>query len=212
MPASIVFCDVETTGLGESDRVITFAGIGLRTAALANGQFDLSYSHLVFDPGKKSHSKAELAHGYSDWSSRFQDPFSVYADELWQFLRSYELFVAHNAAFDFEFISREMRFAGLPTLALPMYCTMEGYRARGIGGSASLNAVCQRINLTRAGHLHGALEDAWLAMQVYLWLHDCPLRADLPSAIPLTPTNLHDAPPELEGRTPRRKWHGQLED
>lgn len=207
MPSSVAFCDVETTGLSEHDRVITFAGIGLKTASLARGEFDLAYSYLIFDPGKKSHQKAEQVHGYSDWASRFQDPFSVYADELWKFLSSYDVLVAHNAAFDFGFINREMVLAGLSELSRPIFCTMEAYRARGIGGSASLNAVCRQINLVRASEVHGALEDAWLAMQVYLWLHGCPLRAGIPADLPLVPSNLHDVPPELD-RTPRRKWHG----
>src|SRR3954468_15508526 len=160
--ASVAFCDVETTGLSHTDRIVSFGGIGLRTAALASGKFDISFSYLVFDPGKKSHPKAEQVHGYSEWTLRFQDPFSLYAEEIFSFLASYELLVAHNAEFDFEFLDREMRLVGLPTIPQPIYCTMQGYRQLGLGGSASLSAVCQRINLTRTGSLHGAIEDAWL--------------------------------------------------
>jgi DNA polymerase III subunit epsilon len=205
LPASIISIDVETTGLAASDRVVSFAGIGLKTEALASGKFELSYLHLVFDPGKKRHPEAEKVHGYSDWALRFQNPFSVYAEDIRRFVSSYALLVAHNASFDFGFMNREMTMAGLPALTVPVYCTMQGYQALGIGGSASLNAVCQRINLARVGNLHGALEDAWLAMQVYLWLHDCPHRVDLPATVPRIPTNFHEVPPVLEGRTPRRK-------
>ena len=63
-----------------------------------------------------------------------------------------------------------MRLAGLPALTRPVYCTMKGYRARGLGGRASLSAVCRHIKLARAGYLHDAIEDTWLAMQIYLWL------------------------------------------
>ena len=42
----------------------------------------------------------------------------------------------------------------------PIYCTMKGYRALELGGSASLSAVCHHIKLARAGDLHGAIEDA----------------------------------------------------
>jgi hypothetical protein len=104
-------------------------------------------------------------------SWRFRDRFEVHAAQVWRFLTSYELLVAHNAAFDFRFINREMTAAGLSSLARPIYCTMKGYRALGLGGSASLNAVCSQIKLARAGDLHDAIEDAWLAMQIYLWLH-----------------------------------------
>jgi hypothetical protein len=52
----------------------------------------------------------------------------------------------HNAAFDLRFINREMRLSGLPVLTRPVYCTMKGYRALELGGSASLGAVncCSR--------------------------------------------------------------------
>ena len=63
-----------------------------------------------------------------------------------------------------------MRLSGLPALTRPIYCTMKGYRALDLGGSAALSAVCRRIKLARAGDLHDAVEDAWLAMQIYLWL------------------------------------------
>ena len=207
LPSTVLFCDVETTGLTASDRIVSFAGIGLKTAALASGNFELAYWHLIFDPGRKSHPQAERVHGYSDWALRFQNPFSVYADEIWHFVSSYELVVAHNASFDVGFIDRELILAGLPRIPKPVYCTMEGYRALGVGGSASLNAVCSRINLARASNRHGALEDAWLAMQVYLWLHNCPLRPALPATFPLIPINFHEVPPPLDGTTPRRKWH-----
>ena len=82
-------------------------------------------------------------------SLRLQDPFAVHAADVWRFLTSYELLVAHNAAFDLRFINREMRLSGLPALTRPVYCTMKGYRALELGGSASLSAVCRHIKLAR---------------------------------------------------------------
>src|SRR5437879_12674457 len=60
---------------------------------------------------------------------------------------------------------------------------MQGYLALDLGGSASLSAVCRHIKLARAGDLHDAIEDAWLAMQIYLWLHGCPLQGRLRAAM-----------------------------
>jgi DNA polymerase III subunit epsilon len=192
IPASVAFCDVETTGLAKDDRIVSFGGIGMISSELAAGQLDLRYSYLVFNPGKKNHRHAEQVHGFSDLSLRFQDPFKVHAAQVRRFLTSYQLLVAHNAAFDLRFINRELTLARLPTLTQPIYCTMKGYRALGIGGSASLNAVCSQIKLARSGETHGAMEDAWLSMQIYLWLHDCPHQARLPDSIPRTPSNFRD--------------------
>ena len=76
---------------------------------------------------------------------------SQHAADVWRFLSSYELLVAHNAAFDLSFINREMRLSGLPALTRPVYCTMKEYRALNLGGSASLSAICRQIKLARSG-------------------------------------------------------------
>src|SRR5215218_1832839 len=113
LPASAAFCDVETTGLGNHDRIVSFGGIGMISRDLAKGRPDLAYLYLVFDPGMGNHRNAEQIHGFSDSALRLQDPFAVHAADVWRFLTSYELLVAHNAAFDLRFINREMRLSGL---------------------------------------------------------------------------------------------------
>jgi DNA polymerase-3 subunit epsilon len=70
---------------------------------------------------------------------------------------------------------------------------MKGYRALELGGSASLSAVCHRIRRARAGDLHGAVEDAWLAMKIYLWLHRCPIRGQSRRSLPRIPYNFRRA-------------------
>jgi DNA polymerase III subunit epsilon len=190
LPASVVFCDVETTGVIQRDRIVSFGGIGMMSHNPAKGRPELKYLYLVFDPGMSSHRHAERIHGFSDSTLRLQDPFAVHAAEVWRFLTSYELLVAHNAAFDLRFINREMRLSGLPALTRPVYCTMKEYRALNFGGSASLSAICRQIKLARSGDLHDAIEDAWLTMQIYLWLHSCPLQRRLRGSLPRTPFNL----------------------
>jgi DNA polymerase III subunit epsilon len=193
LPASVVFCDVETTGLGNHDRIVSFGGIGMTSHNLAKGQLDLEYVYLVFNPGTGNGHVAEQIHGFSASALRLQDPFAVHADNVRRFLTSYELLVAHNAAFELRFINREMRLSGLPALTRPVYCTMKAYRALDLGGSASLSAVCRHIKLARAGDLHDAIEDAWLAMQIYLWLHGCPLQGRWRGLLPRTPSNFRHA-------------------
>jgi DNA polymerase III subunit epsilon len=190
LPASVAFCDVETTGLGKHDRVVSFGGIGMISRNLMKGAGDLKYVYLVFDPGMGNCSGAARIHGFSDSTLRLQDPFTRHAAMVRRFLTSHELLVAHNAAFDLRFINREMSFSNLAPLTRPVYCTMKGYRALGLGGSASLSAVCHHVKLARAGDLHDAIEDAWLAMQIYLWLHGCPLQCRLRGSLPRAPSNL----------------------
>src|SRR6266550_1393933 len=110
LPASVAFCDVETTGLGHHDRIVSFGGIGMISRDLSKGGPGLAYLYLVFDAGS------------------------------------------------------------------------ENNRALGLGGSASLSAVCRCIKLARSGGTHGAMEDAWLSMQIYLWLHGCPHQGRLPDS------------------------------
>ena len=104
LPASAAFCDVETTGLGNDDRIVSFGSIGMISRGLAKGRPNLEYLYLVFDPGRANRRAAEQIHGFSDSALRLQDPFAVHAADIWRFLASYELFVAHNAAFDVRFI------------------------------------------------------------------------------------------------------------
>ena len=38
LPASVAFCDVETTGLGKHDRIVSFGGIGMISSNLMTGR------------------------------------------------------------------------------------------------------------------------------------------------------------------------------
>jgi hypothetical protein len=74
------------------------------------------------------------------------------------------------------------------------------------GGSAALSSVCQRLGLGRQRERHDALHDAWLAMQVYLWLQKSPLYKT-PFSVVAGPGfgNLREIPPKPEGPLPRRR-------
>ncbi len=190
IPASVVFIDVETTGLYSNDRIVSLGAIKLMTEPLLGGDFKLSLMHLIFNPEKKSHPRAEAVHGYSHSLLRSQDRFEAYAGQVRDFIHSGDLVVAHNADFDAGFIDREFGRLGLAPIERPIFCTMEGYRQRDLPGRASLDAVCSQIGMSRMGQRHGALEDAWLAMNVYLWMHGCPQRAEFPRDRDHKPTNL----------------------
>jgi DNA polymerase-3 subunit epsilon len=206
LPSKVLFVDVETTGLRTSDRIVTFAGLLLETAPLTDHTLQLNFVHCIFDPGKKSHPQAELVHGYSDWLLRHQDPFSEYADEIDSICQKAELVVAHNVEFDIGFINRELEAAGKTALSKPIYCTMSAHRRAGIPGPANLVAVAARLGLARSGETHSALEDAWLAMLIFLAQHGYADRADFAKSVPNPhPLNLRPAPPLPDGPLPRRK-------
>ncbi|HEY4981467.1 MAG TPA: exonuclease domain-containing protein [Pseudolabrys sp.] len=197
--------DVETTGLHSTDRIVSIGAIWLPTACLSEPSFPISYIHLIFDPGRTSHPKAEEVHGFDDWTLRHQEPFGLYAERIRRFLQSGNLIIAHNAEFDIGFINRELATAGQPTLDKPICCTTEGYRAADLGASASLKSVCATMGLRRQGKVHGALEDAWLALMAYLWLHDYEhCKPFIACGQHLELFNLLPAPPRPEGALPRR--------
>jgi DNA polymerase III subunit epsilon len=173
VPSSIVFVDVETTGLTGHDRVVSLGAVWLSTASIGNGPFPVSFVHLIFNPERSCHPEAAKVHGYSDRLLSQQETFSARAEFLSHYLNCAELIVAHNASFDISFINRELRHAGESALSSPIYCTMEACRERRFA-SAGLDSVCQQIGIRRSTRRHGALEDSWLAMIVYLWLHGRP--------------------------------------
>ena len=196
MPDSVLFLDVETTGLATDDRIVSFAGILLSTAALDAGRVELSFGYYVVAPGRKSHPRAREVHGYSDWLLRHQQSFAEIADNVLELWEPADLVVAHNAEFDLRFIHGELTALGRPSTPRPVYCTMEAFRERQIGQTATLDAAAAHIGLARTGQRHGALEDAWLAMMIYLWLHDCPHRFPFTAFTYTIPKNLRPAPPE----------------
>lgn len=205
LPPRVLFVDVETTGFHSSDRIVSFAGIEFETAALPDGVFALHYVHLVFDPGKKSHPRAAEVHGYDDWTLRHQNPFAAHAHVVNDFVERADLIVAHNAKFDIDFLDRELIAAGHQRIRKPIYCTMEAHRRMGVPGRATLSNVAGQIGLQRGGVRHGALEDAWLAMMVYLSQHGCPSRVGFAQFSDPAAKNLVPAPPMPAGALPRRK-------
>ena len=206
LPRTIAFLDVETTGLHSNDRIVALAFILLDASELAESSRHFRFAHLIFDPGKKCHPAAAAVHGYDDWTLRHQAFLAEEAQSVRDFLHEADLLVAHNAAFDCGFVNRELQAAGLPPLAVPTFCTMQEYRARH-AGRASLKAVAARIGMARCGERHGAFEDAWLAMNIYLWLHGRPGPVPF-SVVPperRAPHNFRPPPPTPEGDLPPRK-------
>ncbi len=162
--------------------------------------------HLVFDPGKKCHTEAERVHGLDDWTLRHQEFFSERAESIRELIEGADLLIAHNAEFDLSFLCREFEHAGLTSATKPVFCTMQAYRRR-YTGRANLDTVAARVGFARSGVRHGALEDCFLTLNIFLWLHDCPRRFNYDQLLPevLGFRNLRDIPPIPLGPLPPRK-------
>jgi DNA polymerase-3 subunit epsilon len=199
----IIFLDVETTGLSSKDRIVSIGCVAIKALPpFDRSHFD--FLHLIFDPCRDCHPKAAQVHGYDDWTLGHQETFRSRCDEVVKFLSQAGLVVAHNASFDLSFVDRELIAHGKQPLSMPSYCTMEAYREEFFGDSAALSAICKEIGLRRS-RKHSALEDAWLAMQVFLWVRGhqlCP--CDLSDFADATPTNFI-APPPRPGQAPKKR-------
>lgn len=207
LPSRLIFADVETTGLHSADRIVSVGLVDLDVSALGNDRLSTACTHLVFDPGKKSHPRAEEVHGYDDWTLRHQDAFAVHAKELRPLFDNPAIVWAHNAAFDQAFFEREFATVGKP-ISGDLNCTMQMYRERYPDRRASLKAIAESLGLRRTGVRHGALEDAWLAMAVYLSMAGISV-GPVPPEMLVPPTNLR-MPPPLEGPLPRRSRKAKM--
>lgn len=186
-PSKLLFVDVETTGLTYDDRVITLGTVALDLEALQDGADAVTTGHMIFNPGRPSNPFAAAVHGYDDWTLKFQPDFSVHAEELLEpFLQAGQI-IAHNAAFDERFMRTEFSLCG-HALATPRFdCSMRAYK-RKHARPGGLDKVLDHMGLKSRGKQHGALEDAWLCMRVWLWLNDLPA-PDMPADLLAQPSN-----------------------
>lgn len=205
VPKSVLAIDVETTGLHSRDRIVSYAGIRCEFEMREDGKFTVNYTHLVFDPGFKGSIEAERIHGYDDWYLRHQPSVDGHLDAISEQFDSADIVVAHNAAFDLDFVSRSFADAGRKFPVHVPYCTMRKFRDRFPGQKSSLAAVCGRHGIERMGERHGALEDAWLALQLFMWLEAGLQPRALPSEFDLSFRNEQPVPPIPDGPLPRRK-------
>jgi DNA polymerase III subunit epsilon len=195
MPARVLALDVETTGLDTTDRVVSAGFLLLETCSLVSGQIEMKINHLIFNPERRSHPAAERIHGYRQSVLVRQETFSEEMDSIRELLDTSNLVVAHNADFDVSFLDRELAAVGYPPISKPRYCTMNEWRNRGLPGPASLDAIAKYLGMARSSHLHNALEDAWLALRIYLLLCGCPVTFgfEAVAAAAASPLNLRAA-------------------
>ncbi|HEY7899716.1 MAG TPA: DNA polymerase III subunit epsilon [Caulobacteraceae bacterium] len=162
--------DVETTGLSPRDghRVIEIACVELDGFVPTGRHF-----HAYVHPDRDIPLEAERIHGISLAKLEGKPRFAAaeVVDALIDFIAEAPL-IAHNAAFDREFVNFELSRAGSPILAESRWIdTLSLAQKRFPGMSNSLDSLCKRFRISLAEReKHGALIDARLLANVYLEL------------------------------------------
>lgn len=204
-PNRLLFIDTETTGLTYDDRVITFGYVELDLEALRDGADAARTGHFIFNPGRPSNPFAAAVHGYDDWDLKFQPDFSAHADELLLPFERAQCVIAHNAAFDERFMRTEFSLSGHTLAPAKFDCTMRAYKKKH-ARPGGLDKVLDHMGLRSRGKQHGALEDAWLCMQVWLWLNGV-ASPDAPATLKHQPSNWVE--PEMKPIRGARKVLGR---
>jgi len=164
----LVVLDTETTGLNAKlgDRIIEVGCVEILNRRLTENRF-----HRYVNPERESEDGALKVHGITGEFLQDKPKFREVVAEFLDYIRGAEL-VIHNAAFDVEFLNRELDLAGLP--AIDEHCagivdTLRLAKDFHPGKRNSLDALCERYQIDNSRRtLHGALLDAELLAEVYL--------------------------------------------
>jgi DNA polymerase III subunit epsilon len=167
MSRSVLF-DTETTGFEPltGDRVIEIAAIELINDLPTENQF-----HALLDPERDIPSDSTRVHGITNAHVEGKPKFAEVADKMLEFFGDSPL-VAHNAPFDFAFISAELERVGRPKLdKARMIDTLVLAKQRFPGMPNSLDALCRRFEIDLSARTtHNALLDCKLLAEVYVEL------------------------------------------
>ena len=160
----IVF-DTETTGL---DPATGHRIVEIGCVELLNGIPTGKTFHSYLDPQRDMPEEAFRVHGLSAEFLAGKPLFADIVDELVAFLAGAKL-VAHNAEFDFRFVSAELVALGRSALDLElMVDTLALARRRHPGSPVSLDALCSRYGIDNSRRTkHGALLDSEILAEVY---------------------------------------------
>lgn len=165
-----IILDTETTGLnpGAGDRIIEVAAVELLRRRPTGAHFQ-----RYVNPQRPSHPDALRVHGLTEEFLADKPLFGHVVADLLEFVRGAEIII-HNAAFDVAFLDAELERLGLPPFA--HHCagitdSLVLAREQFPGKFNSLDALCKRFGIDNSRRtLHGALLDAELLAEVYVWL------------------------------------------
>ena len=166
----LIVLDTETTGLSAEggDRIIEIGCVELLNRKLSGNNL-----HFYLNPERDSHEDALRVHGISNEFLRDKPKFAAIADQLLDYLNGAEI-VIHNAAFDVGFLNKELELAQRPPLKSvisKVVDTLSMAKEMFPGKRNSLDALCDRLGVDNSGRtLHGALLDAELLAEVYIYM------------------------------------------
>ncbi|MDG2312930.1 MAG: DNA polymerase III subunit epsilon [Alphaproteobacteria bacterium] len=163
-----IILDTETTGLNASsgDRIVEIGCIELLNQVPTGNFF-----HTYVNPERDMPEEAFAIHGLSAEFLLDKPKFKNIVDGFLEFIGDAPL-VIHNAEFDLRFIDSELLLLEKePIERSRSVDTVKIARRRYPGAQVSLDALCRRfeIDLSRRDK-HGALLDAELLAEVYLYL------------------------------------------
>ena len=163
----IVF-DTETTGImpGDGHRIVEIGAVEMIGKVQTGRTF-----HTYIDPCRPMPKDAQAVHGLSTDFLTGQPTFEMVIDGFLDFIGDAPL-VAHNAAFDMEFLNWELKRANMATIPMSRAIdTLEISRKLHPGAKHSLDALCARYGIDLSQRTkHGALLDAELLARVYVEL------------------------------------------
>jgi DNA polymerase-3 subunit epsilon len=163
-----IVLDTETTGFDPrtGDRLIEVGCIELVDLLPTGRTF-----HRFVNPERLIPPDAIRVHGITDEKVKDAPKFHEIVDELMAFVGDAQM-IAHNAAFDRNFIDFEYNRCGRPITGEARWIdTLQLAQKRFPGMPNSLDALCKRFKISLVERtLHGALIDARLLAEVYLEL------------------------------------------
>ncbi|MCY4258649.1 MAG: exonuclease domain-containing protein [Rhodobacteraceae bacterium] len=156
--------DTESTGLGESDRLIEI-GIVEHIDGMPSGEV----FHWFINPDRQISQEATDVHGITNDDLREKPFFSEIVDDVLAAIGQ-DILVMHNAEFDHGIMNRELVMADrspLPDDQVIDTLTL-ARKALPHRGRHNLEALCNYYSINRAGRrLHSALDDAKLLSDIY---------------------------------------------
>ena len=165
-----VVLDTETTGI---DPKLGHRIIEIGCVELIDRKPTGRHYHVYLNPERLVEEEAIQVHGITNEFLEDKPVFAQVADEFIEFIRGAEL-VIHNAPFDVGHMDHEfMRINALQRThdIATVLDTLVLARTLYPGQRASLDALCKRFDIDNSHReLHGALLDAEILADVYLWM------------------------------------------